>query len=129
MATRIINLSCTPLAKDETELLRLELNFTPVPERDIDEHKRDRGRFSVAPPPPRLGYIPATEIILRRGNKVFTWRYTRLFSCDSVKVLYVIVCIRTTMSGKRRKPSRDSVNVRQMAVALKIRKCTEVVPD
>ena len=69
-----------------------------------------KANFSLTPPPSRpirqvglipcgnckfckLGYISsATEIVLRRGNQVFTWKYNRLFTCNSTKVLYVLVC-------------------------------------
>ena len=41
----------------------------------------------------RLGYIkPATEFTLRRGSKVYKWKYSRLFTCDSVNTLYVLIC-------------------------------------
>ena len=37
------------------------------------------------------GYIvPATEFVVRSGGNVFTWRYTRHFTCDSVNLLYVL---------------------------------------
>ena len=69
-----------------------------------------KARFDITPPPPRpirqvglvpcgnckfcrLGYIkPATEFTLRRGSKVYKWKYSRLFTCDSVNTLYVLIC-------------------------------------
>ena len=41
----------------------------------------------------KKGYIKhTTEFTLRNGNMLITWKYTRLFTCDSVNVLYVILC-------------------------------------
>ena len=41
----------------------------------------------------RLGYIKyATEFTLYHGKKPITWIYTRLFRCDSVHVIYVLIC-------------------------------------
>ena len=69
-----------------------------------------KAKFDMAPPPPRpirqvglvpcgnckycrLGYIkPVTEFTLRRGSKVYRWKYTRLFTCNSTNVVYVLVC-------------------------------------
>ena len=69
-----------------------------------------KAKFDMTPPPPRpirqvglfpcgnckyceLGYIkPATEIVMRRGTKIYTWKYSRLFTCNSINVLYVLIC-------------------------------------
>ena len=46
MATRVINFSRTPLTTDETEVLCLGLNYTPVPEPDADELVYDLYEFT-----------------------------------------------------------------------------------
>ena len=39
------------------------------------------------------GYIKhTTEFTLRHRKKTITWNYTRYFSCDSINVLYVLLC-------------------------------------
>ena len=111
-----------------------------------------KAKFNITPPPPRpirqvglvpcgkckycrLGYIvPATEFTLRRGDKVYTWTYTRLFTCDSVKVLYVLICIKCEdyYVGKANivKPriSKHASDVRHPENS-KCRKCTDHLRD
>ena len=42
----------------------------------------------------KLGYIQhATEFTLKHRNKPITWKYNRLFTCDSINILYVVLCI------------------------------------
>ena len=106
-----------------------------------------QARFSMAPSPPRpipivglqpcgnckfcrLGYIiPATEIVLRRGNKTYRWTYRRLFTCNSINILYVLVCIRCDdyyvgkASETKQRISKHASDVR-LPENSKCKKCT-----
>ena len=82
-----------------------------------------------------LGYIQrATQFTMNHRSKPITWIYNRLFTCDSVRILYVVMCTNCTnvYVGKAKslksRVSKHASDVRHPHNS-KCRKCTDHLRD
>ena len=81
----------------------------------------------------KTGYIThATEFTLYHRTHPITWKYNRLFTCDSVNILYILICIacQNNYLGKTKcckKRTRKHASDVRHPVNSNCRKCAEHV--